>query len=166
MLIGEGFAGEGVNNAHVNVVLGRRDGPVGSAWAAGLSNPSIGHAAFVAVARPNIAVVPPTLFVNKAAIRDDRHGTLTWGAAQAGVAKGVGEALAGGLIDRAAVDDLVLIAAVWVNPDADSAEMVYANNVEATRVAFRRASEPSDVDEFLDAAGAPFNPFFTPAAPT
>ena len=36
MLIGESFVGDGVNAAHINVVLGRRDGPVGTAWATAL----------------------------------------------------------------------------------------------------------------------------------
>jgi len=33
MPIGESFVGEGAEAAHVNTVLGRRDGPVGAAWA-------------------------------------------------------------------------------------------------------------------------------------
>ena len=76
---GEGFVGGGPNAAHVNTVLGRRDGPVGVAWATALASPSAGHVPFVCVHRPNEAVVPFTLFVNKAAIDGDRHGTLTWG---------------------------------------------------------------------------------------
>ncbi len=43
----------------------------------------------VAVLRQGIPVKPMTLFVTKAAIADDGHGTLTWGAAQAGVTGGV-----------------------------------------------------------------------------
>ena len=76
---GEGFVGGGPNAAHVNTVLGRRDGPVGVAWATALASPSAGHVPFVCVHRPNEAVVPFTLFVNKAAIDGDRHGPLTWG---------------------------------------------------------------------------------------
>src|SRR5260221_7718549 len=81
--IGECFAGEGVDAAHVNTVLGRLGGPVETAWATALATPRPGHAAFVTVLRPNLPVRPPTLFVNKATITDDRHGELTWGAAQA-----------------------------------------------------------------------------------
>ncbi len=33
MLIGESFVGEGADAAHVNTVLGSRNGPVGVAWA-------------------------------------------------------------------------------------------------------------------------------------
>src|SRR5215510_5669667 len=100
MMIGESFVGTGVNAAHVNTVLGPRHGPVGTAWVTALATPRAGYAAFVAIAQPGIAVVPPTLFVNKAAIDGDRHGTLTWGPAQAGLAKGVAQALSEGVIDR------------------------------------------------------------------
>ena len=88
VLIGESFVGEGAEAAHVNTVLGGRDGPVGTAWATALAMPRPGHAAFVTILRPNLPVKPLTLFVNKAAMADERHGDLTWGAAQAGVAGG------------------------------------------------------------------------------
>ena len=54
MLIGEGFAGDGVNAAHVNIVMGPRSGPVGTAWATALATPATGHVPFVAVAAPGI----------------------------------------------------------------------------------------------------------------
>ena len=49
MLIGESFIGEGAEAAHINVVLGTRAGPVGTAWATALATPSAGHTPFVAV---------------------------------------------------------------------------------------------------------------------
>ena len=110
MKIGEGFVGSGSNAAHINVVLGLRDGPVGTAWATALATPREGHVPFVAVAQPNIPVVPFTLFVNKAAIANDVHGQLTWGGAQAGVAAGVGlahqQSLFDGDIDRYGSNEL------------------------------------------------------------
>jgi 5,6,7,8-tetrahydromethanopterin hydro-lyase len=42
MLIGESFIGEGAHVAHVNTVLGHRDGPVGTAWATALATPAPG----------------------------------------------------------------------------------------------------------------------------
>jgi len=161
MIIGESFVGTGVNAAHVNTVLGAREGPVGSAWVTALATPRPGFAAFVAIAQPGVAVVPPTLFVNKAAIDGETHGKLTWGAAQAGVARGVGLALEEGVIDRSEAGDLVLIAAVWVNPSADATQAVYENNVSATLRALRNGmSGGPGLDEFLAAARAPFNPYF------
>jgi 5,6,7,8-tetrahydromethanopterin hydro-lyase len=161
VLIGEGFVGSGVDAAHVNTVLGERDGPVGAAWVTALATPRAGHVPFVAVARPGLAVQPMTLFVNKAAIEPGRHGDLTWGAAQAGIAAGVSEAVAEGVIDRSRVRDLVLIAAVWVNPAAGDEGAVFANNREATLTALRngRDGAPS-VDDVLAARDDLWNPFF------
>ena len=163
MKIGEGFVGDGPNAAHTNVVLGLRDGPVGIAWATALATPREGHVPFVAVAQPNVPVVPFTLFVNKAAIANDRHGELTWGAAQAGVAAGVGLAHHAWVFegDVEYVDSLVLIVAVWVNPSADNEEMVFANNRDATFAALQqaRAAGP-DIAQALAAMANPSNPYF------
>lgn len=82
--IGEGFAGDGVNAAHINTVLGLRNGPVGTAFAMALAQPMPGHVRFLAVWAPNVPVEPPTLFVNKATITGDTHGNLTWGCGTSG----------------------------------------------------------------------------------
>ena len=169
MKIGEGFVGKGANAAHINVVLGLRDGPVGTAWATALATPREGHVPFVAVAQPNMPVVPFTLFVNKAAIANDRHGELTWGAAQAGVAAGVGLAhharVFEGDVDY--VNSLVLIVAVWVNPSAGQEqiagqeETVFANNRDATFAALQQARDAGpDLGQALAAMANPSNPYF------
>lgn len=161
ILIGESFVGAGANAAHVNTVLGHRDGPVGTAWVTALATPRAGFAPFVTVAQPGIAVVPPTLFVNKAAIADPAHGNLTWGPAQAGVARGVALALEEDVIGRSDIATFALIAAVWVNPEADDAQQVYDNNTMATLQALRNgAAGGPAVGDFLAAARSPFNPFF------
>ena len=163
MEIGEAFVGEGADAAHVNTVLGPRSGPVGTAWATALATPSAGHTPFVAVVRPGLPAKPLTLFVNKAAIAGDVHASLTWGAAQAGVASGVADAVAEGVIARGEIDELALIAAVWVDPAARDADAVYRNNRAATRAALEsgRADKP-DLNEVLEARRAPRNPFFSP----
>ena len=161
ILIGEGFAGEGPNAAHVNTVLGPRDGPVGTAWATALATPRAGHSSFVVVARPNMPVKPPTLFVNKAEIRGEEHGFLHWGAAQAALARGVLESVADGTIPQGSVEDLALIAAVWVDWAASDEEEVYANNLEATRAALAAAAERRPrLEELFAIRAQPENPFF------
>jgi 5,6,7,8-tetrahydromethanopterin hydro-lyase len=161
--IGEAFVGEGAEAAHVNTVLGPRSGPVGTAWATALATPSAGHAPFVAVVRPGLPAKPLTLFVNKAAIAGEAHARLTWGAAQAGVASGVMDAVAAGDVPRRALDALALIAAVWVDPAARDAEAVYRNNRAATAQALAagRRREPK-LAAVLAARVRPHNPFFTP----
>ncbi|HZN16227.1 MAG TPA: formaldehyde-activating enzyme [Acidimicrobiales bacterium] len=159
MQLGEAFVGDGANAAHVNTVLGRRDGPVGTAWATALATPTTGHAPFVVVLQPGVPVRPFTLFVNKAGIESDDHARLTWGAAQAGVAAGVADAAADNVI--ADLDD-VLIAAVWVNPAADDAAAVFANNRDATRRALAMGAiggpDPASIQQ---ARANPSNPFFS-----
>jgi 5,6,7,8-tetrahydromethanopterin hydro-lyase len=165
MLIGESYIGEGAEAAHVNTVFGERSGPVGVAWATALASPSAGHTPFVAVVIPGLPVKPMTLFVNKAPIAGDEHGILTWGAAQAGVAGGVADAVSEGILSEADADQNLIIAAVWVNPAARDAEKVYANNRTATREALRAGtSGMPQMAEVLAARHRPFNPFY--AAPS
>ncbi|MGH9016440.1 MAG: formaldehyde-activating enzyme [Acidimicrobiales bacterium] len=159
--IGEAFVGSGPDAAHLNTILGRRGGPVETAWATALAMPRPGHVAFVCVVRPGLAVKPATLFVNKAPLAGERHETLTWGAAQAGVAAGTLAAVADGIIGAGRVDDLVHIAAVWVDPEAGDEEAVYENNRRATREALESGHRRAPVlDDLLAVRLSPANPFF------
>lgn len=139
--IGESFIGEGPEAAHINTVFGLREGPVGTAFATALATPTAGHVPFLAVWSPGLPVEPPTLFVNKAAIASERHGRLTWGAAQAGVAEGVTMYMASRFDDEKTLSELgkhVLIVAVWVNPDATSTMSIRYNNLKAVYEALDR----------------------------
>ncbi len=158
MQLGESFVGSGTNAAHVNTVLGPRDGPVGAAWASALATPTAGHAPFVVVLRPGLPVKPFTLLVNKARIDTEPHARMTWGPAQAGVAGGVAEAVATDIVFD--VDD-VLIAAVWVDPAADDAEAVFTNNLEATvgALVMGQQGRPS-VTDIEESRTDLWNPFF------
>jgi 5,6,7,8-tetrahydromethanopterin hydro-lyase len=158
---GESFVGEGAEAAHVNTVLGAVGGPVETAWVTALATPRAGHVPFVATVTPGTAVRPFTLFVNKAAIENDRHATVTWGAAHAGVAAGVMEAVAQDVVPAAEATQLLLIAAVWVNPEAADERLVFENNKEAALGALRagRDGRPR-VEEALAARHAPSNAYY------
>lgn len=162
--LGEAFVGQGAEAAHVNTVLGAKGGPVETAFVTALATPRPGHVAFVAVVRPGLAVKPLTLFVNKAPLADGeagrRHAELTWGAAQAGLASGVLWAVADGVVPAREVDDLLLVAAMWVDPAARIESLVYENNRQAARAALEvgRDRRPS-LDELLAVRDAPQNPF-------
>ncbi len=154
--------GEGAEAAHINTVLGAVGGPVETAWVTALATPRVGHVPFVATVQPGIAVRPFTLFVNKSTVEAERHAALTWGAAQAGVAAGVMEAVAEGTLSEGDVDRQLLIAAVWVNPDAADESLVFENNKVAVLEALRsgRAGRPV-VAEALGARHAPFNAYYS-----
>ncbi|HET7830612.1 MAG TPA: formaldehyde-activating enzyme [Candidatus Limnocylindrales bacterium] len=157
-LIGESFAGSGPNAAHINIVIGRKGGPVETAWTTALATPRAGHIPFLTVLRPNLPVKPMTLFVNKADLREGTHSQLTWGPAQAGVAAGVTQAVADGLVPAGEVDDLLVIVAVWVDWTADDANLVFANNRAATHEAIAAAvrGEPR-IEDVVAEVGHPWN---------
>ena len=80
------------------------------------------------------------------------------------MAQGVGQALEESIVDRGDVDELVLIAAVWVNPEADDEDAVFANNRIAMLEALRNAVGGLPIAaDFIAAAQSPFNPFYSPA---
>ena len=99
-----------------------------------------------------------TVFVNKAALSGGSHENMTWGPAQAGVAKGVQETLSEGVLPAAAEDGWCAIVAVWVNPSADDADEVFENNYRAAKGAVPAAlrREPS-LEAVREAARHPHN---------
>jgi len=160
MYVGEGFAGEGPDAAHINLLIGPKNGPVGAAFASGLTQPRPGNIPFLSVIRPNVPAIPPTLFVNKADLRGPQHEALTWGAAQAGVASGISEALLSGELPAEAEREWVAVAAAWVNWIAADAESVFRNNREATLLAVRQAMRGVDRTAIADAVKEPRNAYF------
>ena len=161
-LIGESFVGSGANAAHTNIVLGRKGGPVETAWVTALASPSAGYAPFVAVLAPNVPIAPRTLFVNKAAIIGELHGRATWGAAQAGVAAGITAAVGEGLIPGEEMEDLLIVAAIWVNPEVDDLDEAFRNQRDAANGAVRAAVAGCPSPAEL-AATTIANPFYTPS---
>ncbi len=162
MEIGEAFVGSGADAAHINTMLGVRVGPVGQAFATSLASPTIGHIPFLVVWEPDVPVNPATLFINKAAIESDRHGELTWGAAQAGVALGATRYAAERFPEPGQADGFVLITAVWVDPNASDEQQVLANNAEATYNALKRGAlepQPTGALDRFRLGKFPSNPY-------
>ena len=54
-MIGESLIGEGNEVAHIDLLIGRKDGPVGVAFANALTNQSKGHTNLLAVLAPIVA---------------------------------------------------------------------------------------------------------------
>ncbi len=80
--------------------------------------------------------------MNKGTALDDRHQTMTWGAAQLGIAQGVLDAVADGLIE--ASGDLLVLVAVWVDPRAEDETAVRTANRAAVRKAIGVCVEGRD----------------------
>jgi formaldehyde-activating enzyme len=144
--IAEGWSGVKPNGSHVNVVLAERGSPTAAAALSMLAHPSPGHTPVLVCVGETEAeyepVWPPTLMMNKATATEDRHQTITWGAAQLGIAQGVLDAVADGLIEATA--DLLVLVAVWVDPRASDETAVRQANREAVRKAIGVCVEGRD----------------------
>ena len=150
--MGEAWSGEAPNGSHVNVVVGRRGSPTAAAIVGALAAPRPGHLPFLACLELGAAIRPRTVVVNKSTIDADLHGRITWGAAQLGIAQGVMDAVAEGLIDAAEADDLTLFVPVWVDPAADDETAVKAANRTATRDAIADAVAPASAERIRELA--------------
>jgi 5,6,7,8-tetrahydromethanopterin hydro-lyase len=141
--IGEAWSGEVPNGSHINLVLARRGSPTAAAAAAVLASPRPGHIPILACLQgAGTPVRPATIVVNKVTIEGDELARMTWGAAQLGIAQGVLDAVAEGRLDAEEAADVLLLVAVWVDPDANDETAVRTANREATRAAVADALEP------------------------
>ena len=146
--IGESWSGEVPNGSHINVVLARRGSPTAAAAAGALAGPRPGHLPYLACLSPGVLVRPATIVVNKSPIEGGGAlGPITWGASQLGIAQGVLDAVADGLIEPAEVAEVVILVAVWVDPAAHDETAVKRANREAMRGAIADALQsPSSAD--------------------
>jgi 5,6,7,8-tetrahydromethanopterin hydro-lyase len=144
--IGEAWSGEAPNGSHINVVVARRGSAAAAAAIGALASPRPGHVPFLAALETGVIARPVTIVVNKATIEDERLGRLTWGAAQLGIAQGVLDTVADGTLGPAEVPELVLLVAVWVDPEAADERAVRAANREATRAAIADAVSPPSAE--------------------
>src|SRR5437762_14291580 len=87
MYIGEALVGEGNEVAHIDLLIGSKDGPVGVAFANALANQSAGHSNLLAVIAPNLVCKPATVMVTKVTIKGVKQAEQMFGPAQAAVAQ-------------------------------------------------------------------------------
>jgi 5,6,7,8-tetrahydromethanopterin hydro-lyase len=140
--IGEAWSGEVPNGSHINVVLARRGSPTAAAIVGALGSPRPGHLPFLACLEPGTLVRPITVIVNKSTLEGEMLSRLTWGAAQLGIAQGVLDAVAAGVLVEAELSEIVVLAAVWVDSAAHDETAVRRANREATSRAIRDALSP------------------------
>ena len=162
MYIGEALAGDGNEVAHIDLLIGDKDGPVGHAFAAALANQSAGHSNLMAVLTPNLVCKPATILITKVTIKGAKQAVQMFGPAQASVAKAVADCVAAGVIPKDQVENLVIVCGVFIHWDAKDDTKIYQYNYEATKLAIQRAmkNEPK-IDEILskkDTAKHPFSP--------
>jgi 5,6,7,8-tetrahydromethanopterin hydro-lyase len=162
MFIGEALHGDGNEIAHIDLLIGSKDGPVGVAFASALASQTRGHSNLMAVLTPNLICKPATVLITKVTLQGEKQVGQMFGPAQAAVAKAVADSVAAGVIPKSQADDLVIVCGVFIKWDATDNVKIYDYNYEATKLAIQRAmkGEPK-IDEILskkDSAKHPFSP--------
>ncbi len=160
MFIGEALVGDGNEVAHIDLLIGSKDGPVGYAFAASLANQSHGHTNLLAVITPNLVCKPATVMITKVTIGGMRQAVQMFGPAQAAVARAVADSVQDGVISQSAAEDLVIVCGVFIHPAASDDNKIYQYNYEATKLSIQRAmkGEPK-VAEILMQKGSVKHPF-------
>ena len=157
-LVGEALIGDGNELAHVDLIIGDKEGPVGNAFANGLSQLSVGHTPLLSVIRPNLMTKPATLIIPKVTVGDLEDANKVFGPAQTAVGRAVADAVEegyfNGLLEEfnadleedeepytidELVEDIVINVSVFISPAAEDYRKIYQYNYGATKLAIKRA---------------------------
>ena len=162
MYIGESLVGEGNEVAHIDLLIGSKDGPVGTAFANALANQSKGHTNLLAVLAPNLICKPATVLITKFTMEHLNQAVQMFGPAQAAVAKAVADSVASGVIPSSQADELVIVCGVFIHKAAKDDNKIYEYNYAATKEAIARAmkGEPKieEITSKKDTVKHPFSP--------
>jgi len=149
-LVGEALIGKEPEIAHIDLIIGDKEGPVATAFASGLTQLSAGHTPLLGVIRPNLPPKPSTLIVPKVTVKNMEQAAQIFGPAQMAVAKAVADAVAEGVIPKDKAEELLVIVSVFIHPQARDYDAIYRYNYGATKLALERAMAGfPDVDLML-----------------
>ena len=158
--LGESLVGDGNEVAHVDLIIGSKGGPAGTAFCHALSNNKEGFTTLTALIAPNLPAKPDTVLFNKVTIKGAEQAVQMFGPAQAAVARAVVDSVREGVISEAECEDLCIICGVFIHWDAKDDKKIFDYNYQATKEAIARAlnNEPS-VSAVLESAEAARHPF-------
>ena len=160
VMVGESLVGEGNEVAHIDLLIGPKDGPVGEAFAGALLNQKEGHTNLLAVVAPNLPAKPDTIMANKVTMKGATQAVQMFGPAQAAVARAVVDSVREGVISADQVDDLCVIVGVFIHWEATDDKKIFDYNYQATKESIARAlaGEPS-LSDILGSSEAARHPF-------
>ena len=144
-LVGEALIGDGAELAHIDLLMGDKEGPVGSAFANSVSPLSMGHTPLLAVVRPNLLTKPATIVIPKVTLKDMTQVNEMFGPVQAAVAKAVADCVEEEAFKGLDIEGIVIMVSAFVHPDAKDYNKIYRYNYGATKLAIHRA-----LDKFPD----------------
>ena len=159
MFIGEALVGDGNEIAHIDLMIGSKDGPVGIAFANALARQSEGHSNLLAVLTPNVAVKPSTVMITKVTIKGMKQAVQMFGPAQAAVAKAVADSVGEGVIPKDQAEDLVFVCGVFIHREAETTRRSTSTTTRPPRRHCRGHEGKPSVKEMLDGKDKAAHPF-------
>lgn len=158
--LGESLVGDGNEVAHIDLIIGSKSGPAGTAFTNALANNKDGFTTLLAVVAPNLPAKPDTLLFNKVTIKGAKQAVQMFGPAQRAVATAVADCVKDGTIPAAEADDLFISVGVFIHWEASDDNKIQDFNYEATKLALKRAvaGQPTaqQMLEQRDKVGHPF----------
>ncbi|WP_414470376.1 formaldehyde-activating enzyme [Methanobacterium sp. ACI-7] len=160
-LNGEARFGKGREIAHLDLLIGDKEGPVGQAFANSLASQMEKHPPLFAIIAPNLVAKPITLMVPKVSIKGMLDVMRVYGPAQKAIASAVVDCVYNEIIPEDDVEDICIICSFFIHPEAKNSDEIYKNNYEAAKSAIKRAfvREPS-IDEILNEKDSVVHPFY------
>lgn len=160
MYIGEALVGEGNEIAHIDLMIGNKEGPVGAAFANALANQKQGFSNLLAGV-PNTICKPAAVMITKVTIKGANQAVQMFGPAQKAVGMAVIDSVAEGVIPKNEAENLVAVVGVFIHWDAKDNDKIYKYNYDATKLAIQRAmrGEPK-IDEVLSKKETLKHPFY------
>jgi 4-hydroxy-tetrahydrodipicolinate synthase len=143
LLVGEGYAGPpDFEIAHVDLLVGLKDGPVGTAFEEALSRPEPEDPSGKDLTELKIIFERPrTLLVPTVTVRTKKQARHIYDNAVEGIVMAIQSSLNDGFLPGGALDDLVMIVNAFVHPSAANRRRITINNYKAMRAALRKAIE-------------------------
>ncbi len=158
---GEAFSGPPSSEvAHIDLLLGWKDGPVGTALVEALAREKGGDGMRLRVVmnRPNLLIVPTVT------IRTPKQEQHVFVHATGGIVAATQRLIEIGVIPEGLLDDLSMIANVFVHPSASIPKRIRLNNYKAMGAAVKKALEHQPtLEEVLREKESARHPFrYTP----
>ena len=137
--VGSGTAGEGLNKVQLDLVAGRKETPLGDAYALQLTYPLHAREALTTILEPGLTVRPSTLLLPTLPQRNLRQANMIYGPTQLALARAIVDALEAGVIPKEAAEEEVMIVLATIHPKALDRHALYHSVYEAARAAIAQA---------------------------
>jgi 4-hydroxy-tetrahydrodipicolinate synthase len=161
MKVGEGFAGPPVYElAHIDLLIGIKDGPVGLAINKALDGQTEEEKERLRI----INEKPQTLLVPTVTVRTKRQAENIYEHARTGVNLAIEKSIKDGVLPDGILEDICMIANVFVHPAAANRHRIMFNNYKAMLHATRKAlEERPSIKELIEEKECARHPFkYTP----